>query len=334
VAQGDREAAAALDLVDYHTPLLLRLCIDAGVIAAFGRDERSLSDVAAATGTHVGTLERVVRALESRGVFERGEPTRFRLTDIGRRFLPDEPGNLSGFASFRSWELHAWAEAEFTLRTGRPAFLHHFGRKYWDWLADHPGVASKFNAGMRKRTAALLDVALPLFEWPARGTVVDVGGGNGQLLARVLTDRSDLRGIVFDLPQGVAEASPLLEAAGVADRVDVVAGNFFEAIPTGHDLYILASVLHDWDDTQAARILECCRRAMPPSGRLLLFESVLASSAEADLGKLVDLHMLVLFGGRERSREQWQALLAGAGFTIHRIVPTPALHWIEARPAP
>ena len=333
MAEGDREAAAALDLVDYYTPLLLRLCIDAGVVAAFGRDERSLSDVAAATGTHVGTLERVVRALESRGVFERGKPTRFRLTDIGRRFLPDEPGNLSGFASFRSWELHAWAEAEFTLQTGRPAFFHHFGRKYWDWLVDHPAVARKFNAGMRKRTAALLDVALPLFEWPASGTVVDVGGGNGHLLARVLAGRSDLRGIVFDLPQGVTEASPLLEAAGVADRVDVVAGNFFEAIPTGHDLYILASVLHDWDDTQAARILECCRRAMPPSGRLLLFECVLAPGSEADLGKLVDLHMLVLFGGRERSREQWHALLAGAGFTIHRIVPTPALHWIEARPA-
>jgi SAM-dependent methyltransferase len=332
VTEGDGEAAAALDLVDYYTPLLLRLCIDAGVIAAFGRDERSPSDVAAATGTHVGTLERVVRALESRGVFERGASARFRLTDIGRRFLPDEPGNLSGFASFRSWELHAWAEATFTLQTGRPAFPHHFGRQYWNWLADHPAVASKFNAGMRQRTAALLDVALPRFEWPARGTVVDVGGGNGQLLARVLVGRSALRGIVFDLPQGVTEALPLLEAAGVANRVDVVAGNFFEAIPTGHDLYILASVLHDWDDTQAACILECCRRAMPPSGRLLLFESVLATGAEADLGKLVDLHMLVLFGGRERSREQWQALLAGAGFAIHRIVPTPALHWIEARP--
>ena len=113
----------------------------------------------------------------------------------------------------------------------------------------------------------------------------------------------------------------------------MVTGNFFEAIPAGHDLYILASVLHDWDDAQAGRILECCRRAMPPSGRLLLFESVLAPGSEADLGKLVDLHMLVLFGGRERSREQWHALLAGAGFTIHRIVPTPALHWIEARPA-
>jgi SAM-dependent methyltransferase len=332
VTEADREAAAALDLVDFYTPLLVRLCMDAGVIAAFGCDERSLSDVAVATGTHAGTLVRVVRALESRGVFERRGHTRFRLTDVGRKFLPDEPGNLSGLASFRSWELHAWAEAAVTLQTGRPAFPHHFGREYFDWLADHPAVASKFNAGMRRRTATLLDVALPLFEWPARGTVVDVGGGNGQLLARVLAGRPALRGIVFDLPQGLAEASPLLEAAGVADRVEVVAGNFFEAIPAGHDLYILASVLHDWDDAQAGRILECCRRAMPPSGCLLLFESVVEPGAEADLGKLLDLHMLVLFGGQERSREQWQAVLAGAGFTIYRVVPTPALSWIEARP--
>jgi SAM-dependent methyltransferase len=331
VTEGNRETAAALDLIDYYTPLLLRLCIDAGVIAAFGRDERSLRDVAVATGSHAGTLVRVVRALESRGVFERGTDMRFRLTDVGRRFLPDEPGSLSGLASFRSWDLHAWAEAELTLQTGRPAFPHHFGCDYFDWLADHPAVASKFNASMRRRTAALLDLALPLFEWPAHGTVVDVGGGNGQLLARVLAARPALRGIVFDLPQGVAEAPALLEAAGVADRVEVVTGDFFEAIPAGHDLYILASVLHDWDDDQAGRILQCCRRAMPPGGRLLLFESVLGPGAEADLGKLIDLHMLVLLGGQERSREQWDALLARAAFTINRVVPTPALHWIEAR---
>jgi SAM-dependent methyltransferase len=332
VTEGDREAAAALDLIDYYTPLLLRLCIDAGVIAAFGRDERSLRDVAVATRTHARTLARVVRALESRGVFERGADTRFRLTDVGRKFLPDEPGSLSGLASFRPWELHAWAEAELTLQTGRPAFPHHFGREYFAWLADHPAVASKFNAGMRRRTAALLDLALPLFDWPARGTVVDVGGGNGQLLARVLAARPALRGIVFDLPQGVAEAPALLEAVGVADRVEVVTGSFFEAIPAGHDLYILASVLHDWDDAQAGRILQCCRRAMPPGGRLLLFESVLGPGAEADQGKLIDLHMLVLLGGQERSREQWDALLTRADFTINRVVPTPALHWIEARP--
>ena len=111
----------------------------------------------------------------------------------------------------------------------------------------------------------------------------------------------------------------------------MVTGNFFEAIPAGHDLYILASVLHDWDDAQAGRILQCCRRAMPRGGRLLLFESVLGPGAEADQGKLIDLHMLVL-GGQERSREQWDALLTRAAFTINRVVPTPALHWIEARP--
>jgi SAM-dependent methyltransferase len=332
VTEGDGETAAALDLIDYYTPLLLRLCIDEGVIAAFGRDERSLGDVAVATGTHAGTLARVVRALESRGVFERRADSRFRLTDVGRRFLPDEPGSLSGLASFRSWELHAWAEAELTLQTGRPAFPHHFGRAYFDWLAEHPAVAGKFNAGMRRRTGTLFDLALPHFEWPARGTVVDVGGGNGQLLARVLATRPALRGIVFDLPQGVAEAPALLEAAEVADRVEVVTGDFFDAIPAGHDLYILASVLHDWDDTQAGRILQCCRRAMPPGGRLLLFESVLGPGAEPDHGKLIDLHMLVLLGGQERSRDQWEALLTAAGFTIDRVVPTPALHWIEARP--
>jgi hypothetical protein len=328
----ESEPDRAAELVDYWTPMLLRLCVTEGIIEAFGREVRSPGDVAAMTGTHNDTLARVVRTLASRGVFEERGGGRFRLTDIGRRFLSDEPGSLAGFAGFKSWEFHAWAEATHTLKTGQPSFPAYFGQGVWDWLTANPPMAEKFNLDMRRRSIWLLAAALPLFDWPDRGTVVDVGGGNGLLLERLLELKPGLRGVVFDLAHVATEAEELLRAAGMADRVEVVGGDFFGEIPPGHDVYVLSSVLHDWDDDEAVRILEGCRRAMLPTSRLVVFESVLRPGSEPDLGKLLDLHMLVLFGARERTREEWHALLDRAGFELQRIVPTPTFSWIASRP--
>ena len=328
----EAEVSRARELVDYWTPLLLRLCVDVGVIEAFGQEERSAEEVAAATGTHADTLARVIRALAGRDVFEACEGGRYRLTGIGRQFLVDEPGNIAGFASHKPWELHAWAEAVHTLRTGEPSFPVHFGQGTWDWLKANPASGAKFNDDMRRRTTTLLAVALPLFDWPDRGTVVDVGGGNGLLLERLLTLKPELRGVVFDQPHVVAEASELLRVAGLEDRVEIVGGDFFEAIPAGNDVVVLASILHDWPDDEAVRILERCREAMKPSARLVLFEVVLRPGDQPDFGKGLDLHMAVLFGARERTRDEWERLLDRAGFVLVRVVPTPGLAWIESRP--
>jgi hypothetical protein len=329
----DPSADRSIELIDFWTPLLLRMLVAAGVIEAFGREERTPSDVASATGNHAGTVARIVRALESRGVFEQSADGRYRLTAAGRLFLWDEPGSLAGLANFKPWELHAWAEADHTLRTGEPSFPAYFGQGFWEWLEAHPDLSARFNDDMRRRTTMLLDAGLPLFDWPAEGTVVDVGGGNGLLLERVLAERPGLRGVVFDQPHVAAEAEERFRAAGISDRVDVVGGDFFEEVPAGHDVYVMASVLHDWDDDRAVRILETCRRAMTPSSRLVLFESVLSPGAEPDLWKMVDLHMLVLFGAQERTRDEWERLLSRGGFVLERVVPTPVLAWIESRPA-
>ncbi|MGZ6545620.1 MAG: methyltransferase [Actinomycetota bacterium] len=248
-----------------------------------------------------------------------------------RRFLPDEPGTIAGIANFKPWELHAWAEAEHTLRTGEPSFPSFFELGYWDWLEAHPNEAARFNDDMRRRTTGLLAAALPLFDWPHDGTVVDVGGGNGLLLERLLEREPELRGIVFDLPHVAAEAEAVMRTAGLADRVQVAGGNFFEAIPAGHDVYVLARILHDWNDDAATSILDRIREAMQPSARLVLFEAVVKPGAEPDYAKLLDLHMLVLFGARERTRDEWERLLDRSGFRLERIVPTPGLAWIEAR---
>ncbi len=322
----------AVDLLDYWTPLLLRMIADAGVIAAFGDEERVPREVAAETGVDPEVLARVIRAAAGRGVFEHVEGGGVRLSALGRRLLPGRPGSVAGLANFKPFEIHAWAEAHHSLRTGEPSFPVHFGEGFWAWLASNPTSAAKFNDDMRRRVTMLLHEALPAFDWPQEGTVVDVGGGNGLLLERLLDHRPSLRGIVFDLPHVVAESGERFARAGLRERTEIVPGDFFVGVPEGHDIYVMSSVLHDWDDDDAVRILESCRRAMCADSRLVLFESVLRPGDAPDIGKMVDLHMLVLFGAKERTEAEWNALLGQAGFEVVRIVPTPGSSWIEARP--
>jgi O-methyltransferase len=329
----DRDAIVAL--LDYWTPLLLRMCVESGVITAFGSDARSADDVAARTDLHGPTLARVLRALTSRGIFEACDDGNYRLTRLGDRLLPDVPGSLAGMAAFRPWQIHAWAEATHSLTTGQASFPHYFEQDVWDYLASNPAMAATFNEQMQRRTTTLLDLGLHLYDWPDQGTVVDLGGGNGLLLTRVLTAQPGLRGVLFDLPHVVEHARPLLSRTGVLDRVEIVAGDLLgDDLPTEHDLYVLASVLHDWDDQHAERILLRCHNAMPPTGRLVLFESVLPPGPDPDHSKLLDLHMLVLFGAKERTSDEWQDLLSRSGFELQRVVPTPGLAWIEAIPQP
>lgn len=329
----DDDAAKLGNLVDYWTPLLLRMSVEAGIIEAFGNLERLPEAVADETGTHAPTLARVLRALASRGVFESCSDGAYRLSALGQRLLANRPDSLAGLAAFRPWEIHAWAEVDHTRKTGEPAFPHNFGHGFWDHLAANPNLSKKFNEQMLRRTTTMLSLGLSLYDWPAEGTIVDVGGGNGLLLSQVLQRAPSLHGVLFDLPHVVKEADAVLQAAGVADRAKVVAGNLFaDPLPSGHEIYVLASVLHDWGDPDAERILRKCLEAVPADGRLLIFESVLPEGPQQDLGKMVDLHMLVLFGGKERTEPEWRSLLDRAGFSVTKIVPTRGLSWIEAKP--
>ena len=246
-----------------------------GVFEAFGREARTLPDVAADTGVDVEVLGRMVRALASRGVFTETDGGAYELTALGRRFLRDEPGSVSGIGNFKPWELHAWAEAHHSLRTGEASFPKYYTLGFWEWLAAHPEQSEWFNEDMRRRTTTLLDGGLALYDWPHEGLVVDIGGGNGLMLERILRERPGLQGVLFDQPHVVAEARSHFEGAGVADRAEAVGGDFFFEVPSGGDIYLITSVLHDWPDDDAVRILETVRRAMSESSRLVLFEAVI-----------------------------------------------------------
>jgi hypothetical protein len=307
-----------------------------GVADLLGDGSRPVGELAAATGADPDALYRLLRALASVGVFREEAGRRFALTPMGDCLRADVRDSLAAWVAYRGqphiWR--AWMELEHSVRTGEAAFPRVHGVDLWDYQARHPAAGAVFDRAMadlaRGATAALLDAC----DFGRFAAVVDVGGGRGALLAAVLGRHPHLRGVLLDRPEVVAEAGPTLAAAGVAGRCRVVAGSFFEAVPAGGDAYVLRSILHDWDDGRAAAILRVVRRAMADAGTLLIVERELGPPNAAPDGKFSDLNMLVALGGRERTRDEWSALLAAAGFRLTGVTPT-AGPWsvVEGRPA-
>jgi hypothetical protein len=201
--------------------------------------------------------------------------------------------------------------------------------RLFDWLAEHPEGSELFNRSMAAGAAARRATLLAR-DWSGTETVVDVGGGNGTMLTSLLAQETHLRGVVFDLPHLRDDAQATIDATGLGDRCAFEGGSFFERVPDGGDAYVLSQILHDWDDDDAARILEVCSAAVRPESQLVLGEVVLVPGDELDWGKFLDLHMLVLLGGRERSEDEWRRLLDRGGFTL--VASNPAALLIEAVP--
>lgn len=288
--------------------------------------------LAADTGTDADALRRFLRVLAAEGLFTQESGDAFALTPQGRLLCAKEPGSLRHFAELMSGEAYvAWSRAAHSLRTGEAAFDVVYGSPYFDWLAGHPEAARSFN----RAQAGLVELRLlPLLEWSwgSAGTVVDVGGGNGVLMSVLLAARPELQGVVFDLPHVVDKASRTLEEAGLGHRVRCVGGDFFAGVAEGGDVYVLAQILHDWADDEAVAILQRCREAMSADGVLLLLEQVVPDDGDPHPAKLLDLHMLVLLGGRERTADEWTRLLGRGGFALTAATPGPRSTLIEARP--
>ena len=202
----------------------------------------------------------------------------------------------------------------------------------FEHLAANPEASDIFNRAMAGGAAGRAATALG-YDWSAASVVADIGGGNGKLLTAVLDAHPHLQGVVFDLPHVVADARPLIDKAGLSDRCETAAGDFFtDALPRA-DVYILAQILHDWDDERAVAILRNCRRSIADDGRLLILEQVLPDGDEPSYGKLLDMIMLLLLGGKERTRSEWAALLQEGGFELVAITPGPLTSLIQTSPA-
>jgi len=290
---------------------------------------RSVAELADVSGANPDALRRALRTLVSLGVFEHSDGV-VGHTELSELLCRDTPGSVEGQARlFSGFQYATWADAFETFRTGEPAFPRVHGEPMFDWFDDHPEEAETFNRAMGQRA---MGRRTPLVDrdWSRERTVVDVGGGTGATLTALLAARPHLSGTIVDLEHAREGAEAAIAAAGVGDRCAFVAGSFFEEVPVGADAYVLSAILHDWSDERASAILRTCRAAMSPDARLFLVEAVIAPGDDPDWMKLLDLHMLVALGGRERTEAEWRELLAANGF---RLEPLTVPGLLEAAPA-
>ncbi len=296
---------------------------------------RHYDELAAATGTHAPSLYRLLRGLGSLGVFTEVAEGQFALAPLGEHLRTRAPGSLRDLAVFWSedWHWRLWGELLQSVQTGEPATRRLWGMELFDYLAQNPAASAGFDRAMTGSYSARNEALVASFDFGSIGTLVDVGGGHGSLLAAILAANPGMRGILFDRPEVVAGATDVLRAAGVEERCERVGGSVFDSVPDGGDAYLLAALIHAWDDAEAAVVLRNCRRVMQPGSRLLLVEHVIPPGDVPHRGKLTDVEML-LVGGRERTEAEFRALLTSAGFSLTRIVPTGAPHSvIEGAPA-
>ncbi|MBA3374919.1 MAG: hypothetical protein H0U00_03765 [Actinobacteria bacterium] len=285
------------------TARALALVADLRIADALADGPRRVEDVAREVGADTDTLHRLLRALASDGVFAEEEPGVFRNTEASEVLHRGE-----GWDDFAHFFGGVWLRAVGALdaTSGEPPFSRVFGTDFWSWLAEHPDERAAFDRAMLEGWERRVE-RLSELDWRGDEVVVDVGGGNGSLLAELLRRQPGLRGIVFDLPETNRDE------AALGDRIEFVAGDFFERVPPG-EVYILATILHDWDDDRAAAILRTICSAAPAGARLLILETVVPPGNEPNGAKWLDLLMLTLFSGRERGEAQWRALLADGGF--------------------
>lgn len=284
---------------------------------------KTAAELAAATSAHAPSLFRVLRALVPFGIltFEDG---RFGATPLLETLRSDVRGSLRAFAMTELGEEHypAWGELLFSVKTGGIAFDHAFGEPCWEFFRKHPENAQIFNDAMSGMTAQANEALHAVYDFAGIRKIVDVGGGHGGLITGILQRNPTMGGVLFDAPQVIEGAKAKVASSDIADRCELVGGDFFKSVPPGGDAIILKWIIHDWSDEQSVAILQNCHRALPENGKLILVEAVVPETNEFHFSKFIDLNMLVMTGGRERTEAEFRDLYEKSGFRVTRIVPT------------
>jgi len=284
---------------------------------------KSVEELAIASSTHPDALYRLLRALASMGIFAESEARRFSLTPLAEPLRSDVPGSKRALALMSGDEqFRAWGEIDYSIRTGKMAFDKVFGQPIFDYLGKHPDKARIFDAAMvgihGRESSAILDA----YDLSGIGLLADIGGGNGSQIIEILNKYPQMQGMLFDLPQVIERATGKVQAAGLQDRCTLTPGSFFEAVPAGADAYVLRHIIHDWDEDKCLSILRNCHRAMSAKSKLLVIESVIPPGNEPFPGKFLDLVMLLIPGGKERTEVEYRELFHQAGFELTQIIPT------------
>jgi hypothetical protein len=315
----------------YYQSRCLLAAVQLGLADLLRDGPQGPAELAAATGTHAPSLFRLLRLLASIDILEQRDDCTFGLTAAGECLRSDRPDSMDPAVRLYSGPLayRAWGDLLYAVRTGEPAFDHVYGQPLFDYYADEPAEGAVFNEAMTALTDQVCKALVNVYDFTPFKTVVDVGGGHGVLLTKVLGASPQARGVLFELPEVAAGAQRYIANSGFAHRCEVVSGDFFEAPPPG-DLYIMKNIMQDWDDGPSAKILAKCREAIPPDGRLLIIEQVMperiapSPSDQAVTG--TELMMLVMLGGRSRTESELRTPLAGERFELTKIIP---LGWMS-----
>ena len=304
-----------------------------GIVDVLRNGPKTPGEIADAVGAYEPALRRLLRALTTVNLLVEDEGGRLVATEEGELLRSDHPQSLRnwaiGIAAPLPWR--AWTELHASIMTGSPAFDRVYGESFFEYLERRPEEAAEFSAAMTSSSTRNLPTILAAYDFSDCTRIVDVGGGHGTLLRGILERYPQATGVLFDRPSVVAEVSGL-RTSGVADRCEVVDGDMFQAVPAGGDAYILRLIIHDWSDPEAIQILRNCRQAVAPHGKLLIVDFVLKPSNQPDFGKWLDLNMLVLLPGRERTEAEFRELLAVAGFELSRIIPAGVASIVEGVP--
>jgi O-methyltransferase/methyltransferase family protein len=309
----------------------LQVAAEFGVADALAAGPKDGDGLARAVGAHADTMNRLMRALVSFGVFDQLADGRFANTPRSEYLRSDAPGSMRGLARMYAgsplWQ--AWAGLEHSVRSGEPSFAHVHGTPMFEYLAAHPDTARRFDEGMFSSSQMMNEALVEAYEWGRFGTLVDIAGGMGTTLAAILHANPRLQGVLFDLPHVIERGRDYLSRRGVAARCRLEGGSFFDAIPAAADAYFMKHILHDWDDEDCLRILGNCKAAMPDHAKLLVCEKLIPPGNGPSVAKTTDLVMLVLTdGGRERTEEEFRHLFSRADLVLARVVTTKVDNFI------
>jgi hypothetical protein len=307
-----------------------------GIADALAAGARSADDVAAELGTSADATYRLLRACAAFGLFREDGERRFTLTPLGATLRSDAPGSMRSVVLMIGDPRYqaVWGQLPEAVTAGGPKAEEVHGMSMWELLDRDRDYADTFNDAMTRLTSLDWPTVAAAYDFTPFGTIVDVGGGHGRLLALMLEAAPAADGVLMEQESLIEPAEDLLREAGVLDRCRLEAGSFFDTAPDDGDLYVLRRVVHDFDDDRAVALLTTLRRHMPAGATLLLMESVVPPGDEPHLAKTLDLDMLLFVGGRERTEAEYAALLGRSGFQMIRVVPTVStISLVEARPA-
>ena len=303
----------------------LSVATELGIADLLADGPRSSAELAQAASAHPRSLYRILRLLCSVGVFTEIRPDSFAQTPLSACLRTGAPGSLRSWVRLAGLNTshYTHAEAIHSVKTGEPVFERIFGMKFFDYAAAHPDVGEIFYQSMNDLGHDVAAAVAQSYDFSDIGKIIDVGGGYGTLIAAILRKYPEMTGILFDLPHVAEGARESIASAGIAQRCEIVGGDFLKSVPAGCDAYLLRWIIHDWDRERAITILRNCRQAIDERGRLLLIESVIPTGNELHQGKFVDYFMLTIHGGQERTEEEYEDLLREAGLRINKVEPTP-----------